>query len=201
MHKFLCVRVQQTPERAGQSEAVYEVVSLQREAERSNEGRGRLASPTEEEEADEGRNVSCVFFFFFLHFIITAAFLWCSLKLVTYCMLCANCAKAPCPPESADSFLLVFLCLTDKMQKHFTGMPVQNMHIHPHTDTRVWSTTRRAHIHLFSPKSCLIETWPQIIALLKSLAAFNIWGKTRKTLSWPHSHFSERHICVIKITS
>lgn len=44
---------QQAPERMGQSDAVYEVVSLQREAERSNEGRGRLASPTEEEEADE----------------------------------------------------------------------------------------------------------------------------------------------------
>ncbi|XP_070687686.1 rab GTPase-activating protein 1-like isoform X1 [Pempheris klunzingeri] len=44
---------QQAPERVGQSDAVYEVVSLQREAERSNEGRGRLASPTEEEEADE----------------------------------------------------------------------------------------------------------------------------------------------------
>lgn len=41
----------------GQSDAVYEVVSLQREAERSNEGRGRLASPTEEEEADEGMAV------------------------------------------------------------------------------------------------------------------------------------------------
>lgn len=48
------MRVQQTPERMGQSDAVYEVVSLQREAERNNEGRGRLASPTEEEEADEG---------------------------------------------------------------------------------------------------------------------------------------------------
>eukprot|EP00064_Thunnus_orientalis_P010923 superscaffoldBa00001525_g10952 len=45
--------VVQAPERMGQSDAVYEVVSLQREAERSNEGRGRLASPTEEEEADE----------------------------------------------------------------------------------------------------------------------------------------------------
>uniref|UniRef100_A0A7N6B4C6 Rab-GAP TBC domain-containing protein n=1 Tax=Anabas testudineus TaxID=64144 RepID=A0A7N6B4C6_ANATE len=44
---------QQAPERVGQSDAVYEVVSLQREAERNNEGRGRLASPTEEEEADE----------------------------------------------------------------------------------------------------------------------------------------------------
>uniref|UniRef100_A0AAQ6AKU2 Rab-GAP TBC domain-containing protein n=1 Tax=Amphiprion ocellaris TaxID=80972 RepID=A0AAQ6AKU2_AMPOC len=44
---------QQAPERMGQSDAVYEVVSLQREAERSNEERGRLASPTEEEEADE----------------------------------------------------------------------------------------------------------------------------------------------------
>ncbi|XP_063747329.1 rab GTPase-activating protein 1-like isoform X1 [Eleginops maclovinus] len=42
---------QQAPERMGQSDAVYEVVSLQREAERSNEG--RLASPTEEEEPDE----------------------------------------------------------------------------------------------------------------------------------------------------
>ncbi|KAM6938263.1 rab GTPase-activating protein 1-like isoform 2-T2 [Lycodopsis pacificus] len=45
------LKLRQTPERVGQSDAVYEVVSLQREAERSNEG--RLASPTEEEEADE----------------------------------------------------------------------------------------------------------------------------------------------------
>ncbi|KAM7012659.1 rab GTPase-activating protein 1-like isoform 2-T2 [Tautogolabrus adspersus] len=47
------LKLRQAPERVGQSEAVYEVVSLQREAERSNEGRGRLTSPTEEEEADE----------------------------------------------------------------------------------------------------------------------------------------------------
>nr|XP_040041315.1 rab GTPase-activating protein 1-like isoform X2 [Gasterosteus aculeatus aculeatus] len=45
------LKLRQTPERLGQSDAVYEVVSLQREAERSNEG--RLAPPTEEEEADE----------------------------------------------------------------------------------------------------------------------------------------------------
>ncbi|XP_023261787.1 rab GTPase-activating protein 1-like isoform X2 [Seriola lalandi dorsalis] len=44
---------QQAPERVGQSDAVYEVMSLQREAERSNEGRGRLTSPTEEDEVDE----------------------------------------------------------------------------------------------------------------------------------------------------
>ncbi|XP_071398820.1 rab GTPase-activating protein 1-like isoform X2 [Centroberyx affinis] len=44
---------QQGAERGGQSDAVYEVVSLQREAERSNGGRGRLASPAEEEEGDE----------------------------------------------------------------------------------------------------------------------------------------------------
>uniref|UniRef100_A0A667WCG7 RAB GTPase activating protein 1 like n=1 Tax=Myripristis murdjan TaxID=586833 RepID=A0A667WCG7_9TELE len=43
---------QQGAERGSQSDAVYEVVSLQREAERSN-GRGRLASPAEEDEADE----------------------------------------------------------------------------------------------------------------------------------------------------
>lgn len=54
----MCVCVQQAPERVGQSDAVYEVVSLQREAERNNEGRGRLASPTEEEEADEGMALS-----------------------------------------------------------------------------------------------------------------------------------------------
>lgn len=36
-----------------QSDAVYEVISLQREAERNNEGRGRLTSPAEEED-DEG---------------------------------------------------------------------------------------------------------------------------------------------------
>ncbi|KAM3619582.1 uncharacterized protein V6R79_010431 [Siganus canaliculatus] len=47
------LKLRQVPERVGQSDAVYEVVSLQREAERSNEGRGRLASPTEEEEVDE----------------------------------------------------------------------------------------------------------------------------------------------------
>uniref|UniRef100_A0A8D3BHJ1 Rab GTPase-activating protein 1-like n=1 Tax=Scophthalmus maximus TaxID=52904 RepID=A0A8D3BHJ1_SCOMX len=39
--------------RQSQSDAVYEVISLQREAERSNEGSGRLGSRTEEEEADE----------------------------------------------------------------------------------------------------------------------------------------------------
>nr|XP_046246595.1 rab GTPase-activating protein 1-like isoform X1 [Scatophagus argus] len=44
---------QQAPERMGQSDAVYEVVSLLREAERNNQERGPLASPTEEEEADE----------------------------------------------------------------------------------------------------------------------------------------------------
>ncbi|XP_051233336.1 rab GTPase-activating protein 1-like isoform X2 [Dicentrarchus labrax] len=47
------LKLRQAPERVGQSDAVYEVVSLQREAERSNAERGRLASPTEEEEADE----------------------------------------------------------------------------------------------------------------------------------------------------
>ncbi|XP_030583940.1 rab GTPase-activating protein 1-like isoform X2 [Archocentrus centrarchus] len=47
------LRLRQAPERGGQSDAVYEVVSLQREVERSNEEKGRLASPTEEEEADE----------------------------------------------------------------------------------------------------------------------------------------------------
>lgn len=50
--------LQQTPERVGQGEAVYEVVSLQREAERSSQESGRLATPAEEEEADEGTNVS-----------------------------------------------------------------------------------------------------------------------------------------------
>ncbi|XP_029004110.1 rab GTPase-activating protein 1-like isoform X2 [Betta splendens] len=47
------LRLRQTPEQVGRSDALYEVVSLQREAERNNEERGRLASPTEEEEADE----------------------------------------------------------------------------------------------------------------------------------------------------
>uniref|UniRef100_A0A3Q3L949 RAB GTPase activating protein 1-like n=1 Tax=Mastacembelus armatus TaxID=205130 RepID=A0A3Q3L949_9TELE len=37
-------------QRVGQSDVMYEVVSLQREAERSNEESGRLSSPTEEEE-------------------------------------------------------------------------------------------------------------------------------------------------------
>ncbi|XP_077572848.1 rab GTPase-activating protein 1-like isoform X1 [Stigmatopora nigra] len=44
---------QHTQERTGQSDALYEVVSLQREAERRNEGKGQLVSPTEEEEADD----------------------------------------------------------------------------------------------------------------------------------------------------
>ncbi|XP_074524447.1 rab GTPase-activating protein 1-like isoform X2 [Halichoeres trimaculatus] len=45
------LKLRQAPERQGQSDAVFEVVSLQREAERSNEG--QVSSPTEEEEADE----------------------------------------------------------------------------------------------------------------------------------------------------
>lgn len=54
---WLCASmcVQQAPDRVGQSEAVYEVVSLQREAERSNGGRERIVSPNEEEEADQGK--------------------------------------------------------------------------------------------------------------------------------------------------
>ncbi|XP_051929864.1 rab GTPase-activating protein 1-like isoform X2 [Hippocampus zosterae] len=44
---------QHAPERTGQNDAMYEVVSLLREAERSNEGKGQPASPTEEEEADD----------------------------------------------------------------------------------------------------------------------------------------------------
>ncbi|XP_037830254.1 rab GTPase-activating protein 1-like isoform X2 [Kryptolebias marmoratus] len=44
---------QQAPDRVGQSDAVYEVVSLQREAERTNEGRGQHVSTNEEEEVDE----------------------------------------------------------------------------------------------------------------------------------------------------
>lgn len=62
----MCVRLQQTPERVGQSDAVYEVVSLQREAERGNEEKGRQASPTEEEEADEGINGSFLFLLYYL---------------------------------------------------------------------------------------------------------------------------------------
>lgn len=54
--------MQQTPERVGQSDAVYEVVSLQREAERFNEEKGHLTSPAEEEEAEEG--TSCYGSFF-----------------------------------------------------------------------------------------------------------------------------------------
>uniref|UniRef100_A0A3Q3LIU8 RAB GTPase activating protein 1-like n=1 Tax=Mastacembelus armatus TaxID=205130 RepID=A0A3Q3LIU8_9TELE len=44
------LKLRQAPERVGQSDVMYEVVSLQREAERSNEESGRLSSPTEEEE-------------------------------------------------------------------------------------------------------------------------------------------------------
>lgn len=76
---LMCASVQQTPERVGQGEAVYEVVSLQREAERSNDERGRLASPTEEEEADEG--MKC-FLFFFCKPHSASLFFW-SLKVIT----------------------------------------------------------------------------------------------------------------------
>lgn len=46
--------LQSPPEKLGQSDAVFEVVSLQREAERNNEEKTQLPSPTEEEEPDEG---------------------------------------------------------------------------------------------------------------------------------------------------
>ncbi|KAM6921855.1 rab GTPase-activating protein 1-like isoform 1-T1 [Xenentodon cancila] len=46
------LKLRQAPDR-GQSDAVYEVVSLQREAERNNGGREQLTSPNEEEDADE----------------------------------------------------------------------------------------------------------------------------------------------------
>jgi len=59
------VCIQQAPDRVGQSDAVYEVVSLQREAERKDEERGRLMSPNEEEEAEEGMGVLLFLSFFF----------------------------------------------------------------------------------------------------------------------------------------
>ncbi|MEQ2175409.1 hypothetical protein GOODEAATRI_017698, partial [Goodea atripinnis] len=43
----------QAPDRVSQSDAVYEVVSLQREAERNSEERERVTSPNEEEEVNE----------------------------------------------------------------------------------------------------------------------------------------------------
>uniref|UniRef100_A0A672GSM7 Rab-GAP TBC domain-containing protein n=1 Tax=Salarias fasciatus TaxID=181472 RepID=A0A672GSM7_SALFA len=43
---------QQAPDRVGQSDAVYEVMSLQREAEKNNAESRQLVSPTEEEESD-----------------------------------------------------------------------------------------------------------------------------------------------------
>lgn len=51
--------MQQTPERVGQSDAVYEVVSLQREAERCNEEKEHVTCPAEEEEAEEGTTCYC----------------------------------------------------------------------------------------------------------------------------------------------
>uniref|UniRef100_A0A672G9F7 Rab-GAP TBC domain-containing protein n=1 Tax=Salarias fasciatus TaxID=181472 RepID=A0A672G9F7_SALFA len=47
------LKLRQAPDRVGQSDAVYEVMSLQREAEKNNAESRQLVSPTEEEEADE----------------------------------------------------------------------------------------------------------------------------------------------------
>lgn len=41
-------------EKGSQGDTIYEVVSLQRESERAGGSRGRLQSPTEEEEPEEG---------------------------------------------------------------------------------------------------------------------------------------------------
>lgn len=40
---------------------MFEVVSLQRHSERTNGGRGRLQSPTEEEEPEEGQSCTLSF--------------------------------------------------------------------------------------------------------------------------------------------
>lgn len=56
-----CICIQQAPDRASQSDAVYEVISLQREADRKKEE--LLVSPNEEEEADEGMPFSLTAFF------------------------------------------------------------------------------------------------------------------------------------------
>uniref|UniRef100_A0A8C7Y7Z8 RAB GTPase activating protein 1 like n=1 Tax=Oryzias sinensis TaxID=183150 RepID=A0A8C7Y7Z8_9TELE len=50
---FLRLKQVFAPDRGSQSDAVYEVISLQREADRKNEGKELPASPNEEEEADE----------------------------------------------------------------------------------------------------------------------------------------------------
>ncbi|KAJ7993233.1 hypothetical protein DPEC_G00270320 [Dallia pectoralis] len=47
------LKLKQGAEKDGQGDSMLEVVSLQRETERNNLGRGRLASPAEEEEPDE----------------------------------------------------------------------------------------------------------------------------------------------------
>ncbi|XP_067085658.1 rab GTPase-activating protein 1-like isoform X1 [Osmerus mordax] len=47
------LKLKQGSEKGSQGDAVFEVVSLQRETERATGGRGRLASPTEEEEPEE----------------------------------------------------------------------------------------------------------------------------------------------------
>ncbi|XP_011472338.1 rab GTPase-activating protein 1-like isoform X2 [Oryzias latipes] len=47
------LRLKQAPDRGSQSDAVYEVISLQREADRKNEGKELPASPNEEDEAEE----------------------------------------------------------------------------------------------------------------------------------------------------
>ncbi|XP_031430808.1 LOW QUALITY PROTEIN: rab GTPase-activating protein 1-like [Clupea harengus] len=47
------LKLKQGAERSSQGDAMLEVVSLQRHSEKTNEGRGRLHSPTEEEEPEE----------------------------------------------------------------------------------------------------------------------------------------------------
>lgn len=77
-----CICIQQAPDRGSQSDAVYEVISLQREADRKNEGKELPASPNEEDEAEEGTLLSLTIFFFATS--STSLFLSLSLQILHY---------------------------------------------------------------------------------------------------------------------
>lgn len=137
----LCVSVQQTPERTSQSDAVYEVVSLQREAERCKEEKGHLTLPTEEEEAEEGSPCHCLFIpASFSHF----CFSFCNSNKQSNCapFSAVSCAAGM---QAAQATILAvrlqpFVHMTQFQHRNInragifhqtTGSPVQVLHFRP----------------------------------------------------------------------